>query len=410
MSNQQAVDTSEKQLLVDQFIGRERLLAQVDEAIHDVPKNHVFFFLGEGGIGKTALLRKIYKKYKGSTIADREALVVAFDLAQAGLETYSSILRDVTRQFLEDGFYAESSLIQDLDEPIERALREGRPEEEIVRLSQATMLRYTEYFNRMHQESKRRILVILDTIEVTSDRTTLEALSFVTLHKNSVHVYAGRPEPEVIERAQYMSQAYQTQGWNVIGPIFLEPFTLSESMEYFERVLAVSPRPEMVQTINFLAEGKPVLLALAAEWFKQNIKLPPEINLSKAELGKLAELELKQLRRYFERALVEQVRNIRSPLNKAILYMAFFDRRYDRRILQLVLDIQSESEIEEIEFQLRQMAFIRYFLEESSGLLHDEAKLLINRHAWPPRDPIGEERQVLARKVIEKFYVPKLVR
>jgi hypothetical protein len=47
-------------------------------------------------------------------------------------------------------------------------------------------------------------------------------------------------------------------------------------------------------------------------------------------------------------------------------------------------------------------------MDESSGLLHDEAKYLINDYAWPLYDPKHTARALLARKVIAPLYLPEI--
>ena len=402
---------SNEELFVDKFVGREELLAIVDEAVADVPNNHVITFVGGGGVGKTAMLRQIRKKYenKKDTI-----LLVKFDLIQAGLERFGSVLEGVVRQFRKDGFFSDEDVlfVKNLEEPIQQALLEGKPEEEINKLQYRAEEEFLKYYNQVLQKSKRRVMVISDTTELADDKVFTDAVRFTSkeLFQNAVLIWAGRPEPTVMDYFQLLlPESYNSSSWKVHGSIHFGTFTLAETTNYFNEHLPRPINPELIERLHILTEGKPILLALTIEWFKHYIELPKSVNKSKEELEAFTPFELRMKRRHFKMALVRQVRAVRSPLDKALLFLSFLDRRYDKRILQLALDRPMEY-IEQLEPQLRQMAFIRSFLDDSSGLLHDEAKNLINQYAWPPYDPDYSDRKELARKVIDGFYLPEIER
>ena len=173
-----------------------------------------------------------------------------------------------------------------------------------------------------------------------------------------------------------------------------------------------------------LTEGIPVYIAFTSEWFKQNIDLP-ELNID--DFSELTEGELKNARGEFQFRLIDRVRTaIHEPLNKALLYMALLDRRFDTRILQIVLGYPDEQldEIQSIAKDMGEMAFVRTFLlnamtigqnneidvyvEERGGILHDEAKRLIKEYAWPRFDHDGQEEAAILRRVIKQYYQPQI--
>lgn len=405
----QALDTPNEEPFMDKlFIGRKELLAIIDDCVADMPQCHTIMFTGEGGFGKTAFLRRISREYKDTS----NVVVVQLDYGHAGFQSLPALTYSFLTQLLEQQVITWDDLqaYREKQKIAERAFEDEKGDEVVHQLEDEAYLFIISKVNQMLLLSNRRLLVLSDTVEATTYqdvRINMLASEF----KNAVIVVAGRPNPIVVNRfkEEYPS-IFGPKGWNVHPVRTIGAFTPEEVSDYFAQMLPGPLKPAMIETIAFLTEGKPVLLALTVEWLKHNIQLPKEINKSKKELESLDDLELRQLRKYFERALVERVRAIRSPLDRAILYMSFLDRRYNKQILQLVLDNLLPEEVEALEPELQQMAFIRSFLGQSSGLLHDEAKRLINQHAWPPHDPSGEERRTLARKVINGFYLPEIKR
>jgi hypothetical protein len=63
-----------------------------------------------------------------------------------------------------------------------------------------------------------------------------------------------------------------------------------------------------------------------------------------------------------------------------------------------------------LDYCRRSPSGFKRLLDETSGLLHDEAKYLINEYAWPAYNPLYEDRALLARKVIDRLYLPEIKR
>jgi tetratricopeptide (TPR) repeat protein len=398
------------ELFVDKFIGREDLLRKVDEAIADTSKNHLFMFEGPGGMGKTALLRRISRLYEDQD----DIVILSTDLSQAGTESFLSIIRNGISQMYRRRAFPQYD-IRELEERFEErnnaaqmALVEG-DEGEFQRLQQIAYDVVLDGFDGLFEKYDKRMLSLYDSFELAHENTIWGSSALSPRSFNIVQIYAGRPEGAALEAFDTtFPQIYGGAGW-AIHREALERFDFDDVEEYFEMVLPVPLRRSLVETITVLTDGRPVLLAFTVEWFKHNVRLPDAINQSREALEALPSAELKQLRRAFEYELISRVRAVDEPLDRIILAMAYLDRRYNRRILRLSIDV-SEDEAEKLESELRQMAFIRSFLDEGLGLLHDEAKRLINLYAWPPNDLEGRMRRALARKVIDEFYLPEIRR
>lgn len=393
---------------VDKFVGRDDLLAIVDEAVADAPNKHIIMFFGEGGIGKTALLRRIYNKYNN----DKNLFVAKADYREAKFHSLSTFIEGFLVQLLKAGVI-NPDYIEEF-----RAKRKSyqqmwlTPEINDNQIKELERIAGNYLIQQINEKLKnRRVLALLDSIEVYLEQEGgTKPREIASQLNNNVLIFAGRPSDHTT--SIFINKTlpeYKSQGWNVHKPIFLNKFTIDETRAYFAKVLPVPLPLELIETIHILTDGKPILLAFMVEWFKHNVRLPDYINKSKDELEALDEFHLDMLREDFELMLIRRVQAVRTPLEKALLFLSFLDRRYDKRILQLALDRPMEY-VERLETELRSMAFVRSFLDDSSGLLHDEAKRLIYQYAWPPYDPTHEDRHELARKVIDGFYLPEIKR
>jgi tetratricopeptide (TPR) repeat protein len=407
MIDQKLFEISDVSPFVDKlFIGRENLLLRIEEAVADTPHCHIFRLLGEGGVGKTALLRKIYEQYKN----DSSVIATQIDHVQAAYQTFPTLVNNWIPQLLEQGVDFKANLyemVRNMYRNLMFMYQEGADDEEIAREEDLIHKRLLEAVNPYLKH--KRLLILNDSVDVSPDIALGHRMNTAGRRLiNTVIVLAGRSESAVVEEMydNEVGPIYAEEGWKVHPIYTIENFDTETVKEYFAHFLPVMPSYELIESIEVLTEGKPVLLAFTVEWFKRHINLPEEIRLSHQVLTSLSQHELRLKRRYFERALIERARQLKEPLDKAILYLSFLDRRYDREILRLALGLSEEEkeEVEKLDCQLRQMAFIRSFTDHSSGLLHDEAKRLIHLHAWPPRDSDGVERRELAQKIIEGFY------
>lgn len=406
MRMQEQLDNTKETLFVDKFVGREDALSIIHEAVTDSTNKYVITFLGHGGIGKTALLRRVYSKYQGNN----DIVILRIDYSDSSFQSIPAIATNLVTQLLAQGVIEHDGLqrFQDNIEAVRVAFSENADESLIEEMERKA---YGDLISQINSRlAGRRMLIISDSADVSitdamedSSRVNVIASDF----ENTVIIMAARPT-EYIRRIldHDYPNVYQAKNWRVREE-HLSVFSVDEAFEYFTRVLPAPIDRNLVEKLVILTDGKPVLLALVTAWLTHNVQLPREIDMSVDELRSLPSLELQQLRRYFERALVQRVRVVREPLDRAILFLSYLDRRYDKRILQIALDMTAE-EVEELEPALMRMPFIRAFMGEASGLLHDEAKHLIIEHAWPPYDPDSKVREMLARNAVECFYLPEI--
>jgi tetratricopeptide (TPR) repeat protein len=257
--------------------------------------------------------------------------------------------------------------------------------------------------------AERRILILSDTTEAAKSLTLGErANTLVSELPNAVIVLAGRPYDKMLEKYHTLPRIFD--GWIVHDVHNLSAFSSVQTCQYM-RELIPGIDPNLEQKIHILTAGNPVLISISAEWLNRHVDLPSEVDLPLEELRELSPQspQLLQLRRDFEANLVDKVRTLDKPIDWALLYLSYLDRRYDPQILKLTLGVD-ENELAEILSELQKLAFVRKSTLSDEGGIHDEAKRLIAEHAWSSADLDGSMRRDLAVKVIEGYYFPEIDR
>jgi tetratricopeptide (TPR) repeat protein len=262
-----------------------------------------------------------------------------------------------------------------------------------------------------NQVSKdKRLLILSDTVDATvSDRWTRRNNEFAAQLNNTVIILAGRPYPHVLERNEKVySKTYKD--WINHGYYKLSPFSEQETELYYERMFPQGLDAELIEKIFILTNGNPVLIAITGEWLSRHIGLPASIDRPVEELRAQSETELEKLREQFEFNLVDKVRQLKGPTDWAVLYLSWINRRYDPKILKVLLGIESEEKLAEVVSEIETLPFTRQAVSTGGGLLHDEAARLVKEHAWPSIDPNGSMRRKLAHRVIKEYYIPEINR
>jgi tetratricopeptide (TPR) repeat protein len=421
LSEQNNVKNFKKnQPFVDRFIGREKYIAIIDEALADQENRYLIPFLAKGGTGKTALLREVYKR---NSLKDN-VIVIQLDYSQTGFQSMSAIANNIVTQILDKGGIPQQSHEEYLRMAQKGydAFRAGASKEEVTKLAFSA---YNFLIQKMNNEliiTNKRLLVISDSVEATTDISMgLKVNELASDFSNAVIVIAGRPTDIVIGRfVQEFNDVYEPKGWIVKKPINLSYFTEQETRLYLKKTFGQDIDIDIVQKVHLLTDGKPVLLAITSEWLTRHVDLPSDVDLPLHLLQRIKredEERFTRIRHDFEMQLIDRVRVVTSPIDEALLKMAFLDRRYDKQILKLVLqnaleDLEGEkldAKLNEIENELGKISFVRSLLEdEHTSLIHDEAKELIKLYAWRMRDPKGTERKSLIVKIIDEFYLPEI--
>lgn len=391
------------------FIGRGKELKIIEEMVCDPTEaRHVFRIVGPGGVGKTWLLREVYRRYS----QDERFVVVRVDFTETRFQSLQAVYFHIMEQFepyLLDPQQREYRIrLSEIDKFQDSGLDVGRieqKEDEVYRFG-------IDLVNRQMTAKNKRVLLLIDTVEtiVTTEhglRIKDRINSFLVHLENTILIIAARPTENV---TKMFSATMNLEGWYVHDSYELHPFSGDETARYLEKNLSSQLPEDLRDKITLLTGGNPVLVAIAGEWLKRHVELPDDVDLSLEDLQTPGPEDLAERRKRFEFELVDKVRTLGQSIDWAVLYLAFLDRRYDPKILQLVLMIDSEARLQEIIQELRTLVFVRKSMSAEGGLLHDEAKRLFRQHAWPVVDPDGKIRRDLAQKVIDGYYLPEIAR
>jgi len=375
----------------DIFVGREEELALIDKWAHEWNTMHVIAVQGDGGVGKTWLLLDVLHRYGPRD----EFAVVYFDTAEHPYSPQYEIM------FLAQHLGSENfpQLLESIEElsheyydlPI---LEAQAREKEILQIGVREINQALE---------GRKLIFLSDTLEAWGTEMGRAGREYIHQFSNALLISAGRNVRENVW-PQY-ERNFEPEQTTYIE---LDNFDRQESAEFFETVDRENLiAPEMREKLHLLTSGRPVLLSLAAEWLARDVPLPEITEQSLAELKTLPEEEWRELLERFEFELVDRIRGLKGPLDRAVLYMAHISRRSDAHLLSALLDIP-DPDTRELMQKLTELSFVRYNPATGHCTLHDEMKHLINEHAWPYVDPTGDVRRKLARKVITDYYEPRI--
>ena len=389
----------------DIFIGREKELQMIDEMVFDpTGKNHFIWMVGEGGVGKTWLLKQVYEKYQ----SDSRIAIITIDYSEIRTQSVSSLSQYLLYEALSE--YLTQEKRESYKQRVEDLQAVAKVESDMVKIQQQEEALYW-YGVQLVEEicQEKRLLILCDTAEaITTTEFGTRVNRFAAVLSNVVLVIAGRPYPRMQIEVEEYKKIFESWEFHPVYP--LEPFSSIEVIQYFDKALPSKITRTLQEKINLLTNGNPVLISIAGEWLTRHIDLPSDIDLSLSELQAMDTATLKKHQERFEFELIEKIRQLRQPIDWAVLYLAYLNRRYDPQILELTLGSTNATELDEIVQELQTLVFVRKSMLGAGGLLHDEAQRLINEHAWPVVDPDGAMRRELAEKVIAGYYLPKIER
>ncbi len=294
------------------FVGRADEIAQF-ERILDVPENPewVLNVYGHGGIGKTQLLYRFaeitrQRREIGARLLVTGELIDFFWTAhQHELEILKSLADQLAPEQFGPFYTAFSRYKQLLAEDTFPAPEQVNDQVDEVRG------RFLEGYGNLVAD---RIVLLFDTAEVVGEG----ALRF--LGKTLPDLKRVRSQTLVIIAGRQSLAGLLPLG--SVKPLPIKGFSSQEVSNYLaEQGIHVSS--DVAESIATLSCGRPVLVALVVDWINWGYS-PAELLTCQSD--------------EFEHAMIERVRQLRFPVDEAILAMAHFSRRFDEHILAYVLD------------------------------------------------------------------------
>jgi tetratricopeptide (TPR) repeat protein len=372
------------------LVRRESQLRLVDELVSKKGELCVLGVQGEGGIGKTVLLqevRRTYAKRRGFLVSE----VLDFDESENWVHEVLSVR--VAKVLGETAF---KRYIDEVNE-YHRLRAEGAPFETVEEKDRELRNTFVECYNDMAAES--RVILLLDTVEIIQNTEAFTYwLQLLPQLENSVVILAGRETNELklfLEADEFalVEVRFET----------LTGFSREETDRFFEADDYGREVDEDTREKTWLlADGRPILIALALKWLEREVSLESFLGMSKLDI----ERRKQEMVDRFKAELVRGVRFLADPLPIAILSAAHSRFRFDAEMASSLLDIGLEEAQELIE------TLSTFFFAKLRGdgiVLHDEMRDMVVEYIWTPRDPNGEERAEISKN-IARYYEEKIKR
>jgi tetratricopeptide (TPR) repeat protein len=387
-----------------EFLGRTVELAALERSIADWGRTHVVALAGPGGIGKTRLLREVARAC-GDAPRTRVLDVIDFDLPI--YEIPQIVGRAIARQFEPQVFapYLESLRLRQIAE--EGGVDPLRLEPQALDANR----HFIECCNRA--AAVERLVLRFDTAEKMQRRLQLQALLGLILGlKNVVAIFAGRPhaadQGEGLD-ALYHELERRNDSHIALSYVQLEPFDLPTFQEYVERKkidAGLELDDTWRETLALLAGGRPIRIDLAIELGNQ-IEAAEWLRQMKSDLPRLTELqhspiakdrvEFAAIQQRFDLALVADVINIRSDLDRLKVLLAMI-APLSRTQVATILQMSPEAADATFEAASRSVAF--KVVDGSLITLHDAVCELLSLYIIPELDPERERERIYLERAL----------
>ena len=386
------------------FVGRKEELKQIREWL-EKSAGGLVWITGLGGIGKTALLRRVADQYS----SDERFVVDYFDLAEQPMTIINQAVH-LADSLGRGNFPTFMQKLTELDTTPGQSVT-GHLEEEAIDACVQEVAIYLK-------SKKKKLLRITDTFEIALKYTLYEDNWVGGINERlgelagTFFITAGRDKLDNKDILEVVHPLLRKLFKEEILHLPLAGFDNTEMEDFFAECDPHLMIPqEMREKLQVLTDGRPILLSLAVDWLQKEIPLPVMIDKSLHELREIVQIDSERinLQSQFEFELVSKMRELQSPLDIASLYMAHLDRRMDSQLLSVLLDVDDDKAGEYLQ-ELLNLPFVKEYIgsDPPKCTLHDEMRELVKRHAWQYLDISGEERDRLTHKVIDQYYVPRI--
>ena len=425
-------------LVTSDVINREDLLEAIRQAIHG-EGTHIFYIRGDGGIGKTYLLRAVLRRCQPGGPWYREPLLVPPPENLVDLYHTVHHTREGLAHALRHSLPAPDGAFARFDEAYGRWEQEkydlAGMLKELSTLQERIGEAFVEDLNGLADQGYRPVLV-LDTAErllygedeiqrrlgLEPERT--EALKWLLdilpRLRNAVVLIAGRPEPA---RLKDDLKALGAQVWEP------GPFGLEETKAYFDAVAErarelgwedaarqiASIPDEMREVIHHYTGGRPILLALMIDYLLVADALLPQVKEPVEEVRKRvqeAPEELETIRAEVERELVRFWMETGREADQAVRALAWAPKGMDAELLARVLELRKDGRWDTETAQnwlgvIRDLSFVKTRPADGRVFLHDEMYTLFRNYVLAEA---SEEERKRVYKAILQYYEDKILR
>ncbi|MEZ0397193.1 MAG: tetratricopeptide repeat protein [Anaerolineales bacterium] len=401
-----------------ELVGRQKELETILGRIQDTANSRpcIIFLEGPGGIGKTRLLTEIIRRCKylpGVKVSD--PLIDAYHL-----RVHTPI------EFMQDAYQSLTPLGSSFREYEKhaRVLRNIRLSGEAVQVEEqvrAVQDAFVQGLKPFVQDTKQRVVILLDTLErfaygadIPDVPDKAETWTWLVGQlkelPNVILVAAGRSEARPLLDGLDASVE--------VLPISLNTFSLEEAREYFQAAAATarhnsaahtaklleSLKPQEIEQAHELSGGRPILLALAADYVANGYPLQTLFDEARAAKDKTPQ-------ECFKDKILGRLLSLES-LGQILRFMALAPKGVDAELLRILLDLPY-SRIEQAEARLREIEKFSFVKHRSDPrhqtityFLHDEIYDMLKAAAFsaPFAATTGrDEKNEIYKKIIDYY-------
>jgi hypothetical protein len=397
------------QVKSDLFVGRKKELKKFEKILEPNSRIHVLNIHsdGVGGIGKTKLVLQMQNACKKSPTVRYTKEIIDFYYTES--RTKIGVMQQIAN-------------LCPLNFPVFNALIEKHKQAKTVEEKKELFSKIQDTFQSEYSEFSNKnciVVIFFDTYEVIRGRDStehskwLETWLFPSLINDCTRlIIAGRYPLKDINRSEYN-----------VEDIPLSKFRFGDTVKFWRKCFddvtydglkkeILNSETVQVQKFHRLAQGKPILLALFADWIRyENAKHffshKELLDKIESETGEIASSPSNEQIAMFEEALVSRFWHLNRPQNYTLAIMAFAYRRMTPHMLHYLIkqahiekiDDFSLSDCEKLLQELGSLSFVKS-KEPYIFLLHDEMQRLVTEYWWNQQDIDKTIRKSIAADLV----------
>ncbi len=396
------------------FVNREPLLEKIHQAILDRSRSYVFYITGDGGMGKTYLVREVLRHLrKDGDWHQPDILAATAEVDLYHMETHSpeGLMRAI-RAALKPGIGYFGNYLKERDR-LERYRQDLENSREVGRQRRRVSEAFIADFAALTND--RRVVLALDTTEVLLyehddiqrlldlEEAGIEARGwligeFLPAIENTVVLLAGRPEPPAL------AEDLRRAAGNRLEEVSLGPLEESDTIKYFDaaahtaRAVGKTRVAEQIesldretrQVIHLYTGGRPILLALMIDYLTVADRLLPAVRVSLQEAQSQMPEQLGHIRQSVEADIVRAIQEAGRPADRAILALAWARRGLDATLLSRMIGVEPEP-ARGLLRELQDLSFVKVRPPDNVCFLQDEMYELLQRHCLDKLLPMQKE-------------------
>ena len=410
-------------LVTADVIGRQDILGKIHQAIKRKGPQ-VFYLLGQGGIGKTCLLRAVLRRCQPGGEWYRKGLVAASPELLVDLYHTTTHTREGLALALRQSLSGAEGAFQQFDaayaEWEEKKFNLAGMLKELSKLRDRVGEAFVNDLQALAK--KHRVVIALDTAErllygedeiqrrLGLEPEEVEALDWLRRMlpqlENVVVLLAGRPEPS---RLRHDLERVLKDRLTVEE---LTGLDLEGTEKYFDAVvekareLELNDAAEQIEAIpDNIREviwrytgGRPILLALMIDYLLVSDELLPRVKEPLEQVRGRSEEELKTIQEEVARELVRFWQESGREGDNAIIALAWAPKGMDAELLARVADLKDKEGgwdtdlAQEWLDEIRNLSFVKVRPSGERAFLHDEMYTLFQEHVLSIAPEIRRKR------------------